>query len=97
MAGRTGFTAKIVETDNGYLGIQLTSEAGKDLRLINASATGNDLALEDLRAIDGDDGTPAGAVGTNPLAGNGNSTAWSGANSVWITGQVIEASGGSRI
>ncbi|HRQ59070.1 MAG TPA: flagellin [Azoarcus taiwanensis] len=88
VAGRTGFTAKIVETDHGYLGIQLTSEAGKDLRMINASESGNDLALEDLKAIDGDDTTPAGSIASG-LAANGTSTTWTAGDSVWITGQVI--------
>ncbi|THF64148.1 flagellin N-terminal helical domain-containing protein [Pseudothauera rhizosphaerae] len=89
VAGRTGFTAKIVETDNGYLGIQLTSEAGKDLRMINASEAGNDLALEDLKAIDGDNTTPAGVITGAALAANGTSTAWTAADAAWITGQVI--------
>lgn len=88
VSGRTGFVAKIVETDNGFLGIQLTSEVGKDLRMINASASNNDLALEDLKAIDGDDTTPAGSLASG-LTANGISTTWTGTDSVWLTGQVI--------
>jgi len=86
ISGKTGFTAKIVETDGGQFGIQLTSEAGKDLRLSNISGAGVDLALEDLKAIDGDDGNDATAV---TLTGAASNTAWVGATSQWISGQVI--------
>lgn len=89
VSGRTGFTAKIVETDNGYFGLQLTSEAGKDLRMINASETGNDLALEDLSVLDGDPAFTNPLLGGAALAANGISTAWTNTDSTWLTGQVI--------
>lgn len=89
VSGRTGFTAKIVETDNGYFGLQLTSEAGKDLRMINASVSGNDLALEDLSVLDGDPTFTNPLLGGAALAANGISTAWTNADSTWLTGQVI--------
>ncbi len=87
VTGRTGFVAKIVETDNGYFGIQLTSEAGKDLRIINGSVSGNDLAIEDLTVLDGDPASTNTAIAA--LAANGVSTSWTDADSFWITGQVI--------
>jgi flagellin len=87
VSGRTGFVAKIVETDNGNLGIQLVSEAGKDLRITNDSATGNDVAIEDLTVIGGD-ATTASAL-SQSIAAQNNSNAWGAANSVWLTGQVI--------
>lgn len=86
VTGRTGFVAKIVETDKGYFGIQLTSEAGKDLRIINASETGN-LTLEDLTVLDGDPAQSNTAIAT--LAANATSTSWDNADSFWVTGQVI--------
>ena len=89
VSGQTGFVAKIVETDNGYFGIQLTSESGKDLRMVNGSVTGNDLALEDLTVIDGDPANTGAYIGGAALAANGISTAWTNADSLWITGQVI--------
>ncbi len=89
VSGRTGFVAKIVETDNGFFGIQLTSEAGKDLRLINASETGNDLALEDLRAIDGDPTNSSDLLTGGALAANNTSTSWTDTDAAWITGQII--------
>jgi len=87
VTGRTGFVAKIVETDSGYFGIQLTSEVGKDLRIINGSESGNDLALEDLSVLDGNPAAPRPAIAS--LAANGVSTAWTNADSFWVTGQVI--------
>ncbi|MBL8445364.1 MAG: flagellin, partial [Zoogloeaceae bacterium] len=89
VSGRTGFTAKIVETDNGFFGLQLTSEAGKDLRMINASESGNDLAIEDLTVLDGDPLFTNPVLGGAPLAANGISTIWTNADSTWLTGQVI--------
>lgn len=84
VSSKTGFVAKIVETDNGNFGIQLTSEAGKDMRITNGSASA--LAMENLAVIDGDTGT----TGTITSATGVNSTsAWSAASSVWLTGQVI--------
>ena len=87
VSGRTGFVAKIVETDNGYFGIQLTSEAGKDLRIVNGSVSGNDLTLEDLTVLDGDPAAPNTAIAS--LAANGVPTSWTDADSFWVTGQVI--------
>ncbi|MFN3984570.1 MAG: flagellin [Rhodocyclaceae bacterium] len=87
VSGKTGFTAKIVETDNGQYGIQLTNEAGKDLRIMNDSATGNDIILEDVTVLDGDDSTASGTNATITAAGNTN--AWAAANGVWVTGQVV--------
>lgn len=85
VSGKTGFTAKIVETDGGQYGLLLTSETGKDLRMINASATGNDVSLETIEALDGDDGNDS-AVTT--LTANNTSDEWTAASATWITGQV---------
>lgn len=86
VSGKTGFTARIVETDNGAYGIQLTNESGADLRLVNNSTTGSDLTLEDTSVLDGDINT-AGTSAT--LTASNNSTGWTTANANWITGQLI--------
>jgi flagellin len=87
VSAKTGFTAKIVQTDNNKFGIQLTSESGKDLRLANVSGTGKDLALEDTKVLDGDSSTTAG---TNlVLTAGAANTSWAAASSTWISGQVI--------
>ncbi|HRD34348.1 MAG TPA: flagellin [Rhodocyclaceae bacterium] len=87
VSGRTGFTARIVETDKGEFGIQLTSEAGKDLRLANVSGTGKSLALEDTTVLDGNTGSASGTTLT--LTAGAASTSWAAANSTWVSGQVI--------
>ncbi len=87
VSGQTGFSAKIVETDNGAFGIQLTSEAGKDLRLANVSGTGRNLQLEDTTVLDGNTSSASGT--TLALTGGAASTTWAAATSTWISGQVI--------
>ncbi len=85
IAGKTGFTAKIVTTDNGYYGIQLTNEVGKDLRIASVSSTSaNAVAIDDLFAIDGATSTTAGTVN---LAADGAQTAWD-TGGVWVSGQI---------
>ncbi|MBR0564546.1 flagellin [Azoarcus sp. L1K30] len=87
VSGKTGFTAKIVETDNGVFGIQLTSEVGKDLRIMNDSAAGANLAIEDVSVLDGDTTTTSTMATT--LTAAGNTGTWTPASGAWITGQVI--------
>ncbi|PLX67394.1 MAG: flagellin [Azoarcus sp.] len=87
VSGKTGFTAKIVETDNGQFGIQLTSEVGKDIRVMNDSATGANLAIEDITVLDGNTATTSTLATTLTAAGNGG--AWAAASGAWVTGQVI--------
>jgi len=88
-SGKTGFTATIVKTDGNKYGIQLSNEAGKDLRMVNTSAAGNDLMIEDQMITDGTSATPTLTPVT--MAASGGSTTWAaaGANSAWITGQVV--------
>jgi flagellin len=86
VAGKSGFTAKIVTTDNGFYGLQLTNEAGKDLRITNVSdgTASNDIAIEDLLAIDS---STTSTATTSTLAAAGAQTSWD-ATGVWVTGQV---------
>ena len=87
VSGKTGFTAKIVETDNGQFGIQLTSEVGKDIRVMNDSASGANLTIEDITVLDGNTATTSTLATTLTAAGNGG--AWAAASGAWVTGQVI--------
>ena len=87
VAGKTGFSAEIVETDAGQYGLRLTNESGKDLRIVNDSESGNNIILEDIAALDGDDGNDSTLAQTLSAAGNLN--AWTAASGAWVTGQVI--------
>jgi flagellin len=98
-AGQTGFSAKVVKTDNGQYGLEITSEAGKDLRIDNQTASGGSVAgngtvaLEDLTAIDGDKNTKSGGA-ANTASGTISSDqtangAWSAGSGTWITGHVV--------
>jgi len=88
VSGKTGFTAKIVKTDNGQYGIQLTNEAGKDLRIVNNSATGNDIALEDVTVTDGQS-TANPLAQASTLSAADNQSTWTAGSASWITGQVV--------
>lgn len=86
-SGKTGFTARVVRTDNGKYGLLVTSETGTDLRINNVSAAGNDVLVEDTGVIDGslDVLTPATHTQTLTAA---PATSWSGGAGYWITGQL---------
>jgi len=90
VSGKTGFTATIVKTDNNKYGIQLSNEAGKDIRIVNNSATGNDIVMEDQTVTDGSTTTTSATTATLSAAGGG--TSWgavaSSSTSAWITGQL---------
>ncbi|MCL2829199.1 MAG: flagellin [Betaproteobacteria bacterium] len=86
-AAKTGFTASIVQTDNGQYGIRLSNEAGKDLRMVNASAAGNDVVVEDLTVIDGDTSTAPLPINTTTLTASGTA-GWVTGSGSWISGQI---------
>ncbi|AUN95522.1 flagellin N-terminal helical domain-containing protein [Pseudazoarcus pumilus] len=88
VAGKTGFSAEIVETDAGQYGLRLTNESGKDLRIVNDSESGNDVILEDIAALDGDDTTNDSTL-AETLSAAGNLNAWTAGSGAWVTGQVI--------
>jgi flagellin len=109
VAGKTGFTAKVVQTDNGSYGLLITSEAGKDLRINNqsTSAASGAIAIEDLRVLDGDKTTAVGVSGTVAVASGSVTGEWAGGSGSWITGHLVldsdksfsitESQGGSGI
>jgi flagellin len=88
VSGKTGFTAKIVKTDNGQYGLQLSNEAGKDLRIVNNSTSGSDIALEDVTVIDGQ-ATANALAQKSTLTAADNQSTWTAGSASWITGQVV--------
>jgi len=93
VSGNTGFVAKIVEADDGTLGVMLTSEVGKDLRITNTSVdtggAGVDVSLNDIRVMDGDTTNDAAATMNGGTIVGVTDASWSSGSSAWITGQVI--------
>jgi flagellin len=83
-AGKTGFSAKVVRTDNGAFGLHVLNENGKDLRINNTSAT--PVVFEDTRAIDGEP-LNVGFTST-PLAPSTDVTTWTAGKGYWIAGQL---------
>lgn len=84
-AGKTGFTAKVVKTDNGAYGLQISNESGKDLRVDNISASA--VMMEDTTVIDGSATTAA--TTTMSLAAAATKTTWGAGEGYWITGQIV--------
>jgi flagellin len=84
-AGKTGFSARVVKTDSGRYGLDIVNESGKDLRINNIS--GVTVALDDVRAIDGDSTAPVGTqlITSSPL---GSASTWDDGEGFWVTGQL---------
>jgi flagellin len=84
-AGKTGFTAKIVKTDNGNFGIELNSEAGSDLRI--AAASGSAVSFEDTTVLDGSKTTASAASGN--ISATASAGVWGANEGDWVTGQLV--------
>ncbi|HEX5393347.1 MAG TPA: flagellin [Rhodocyclaceae bacterium] len=89
VSGKTGFVAKVVKTDNGNFGLQLTNENGADLRIANTSGAAQGLTTETTKVIDGDATTLDTANTSGTLTGQAASTSWAAANAGWVSGQLI--------
>lgn len=87
VAGKTGLTAKIVQTDNATAtyALQLTNEAGKDVRIVNNSTT-DAISLADTKVLDGDTTTSGN---NQTLAAIGTAGTWTAGSGSWVTGQVV--------
>lgn len=90
VSGKTGFTAKVVKTDNGHYGIQLTNENGADLRIANTSTSGQGLSIETSKVLDGNTSTTDTLATTSgTLTAQGSSTTWASGSAAWISGEVV--------
>ena len=89
-AGKTGFTASVVQSDNGDWALKLSSEAGKDLRIENASdaTTGLAVSVSDVSVLDGDTTTTSQPAATS-LALTTAGSAWVAGEGSWYTGKVV--------
>jgi flagellin len=94
VAGKTGFTAEIVQTESGNWALKLTNEAGNDLRIKNDSASANadttslDVLVSDISVLDGDATNTTDQLADTLTAGN-NSNTWAFGDGTWYTGRVI--------
>lgn len=87
VASKTGFAAKVVRTDGATAtyALQLTNEAGKDLRITNNSPS-EVVGLADTKVIDGDATTLANTASLAVSFDTGN---WPTNGSTWVTGQIM--------
>jgi len=86
-SGKTGFTARVVKTDNGKFGLLVTSETGIDLRINNTSAAGNDVSLEDTSVINGSTAAVVPVTHATVMTAAA-ATTWVNGAGYWVTGQL---------
>ncbi|KAF4531380.1 hypothetical protein B566_EDAN019504, partial [Ephemera danica] len=92
-AGKTGFAAEVVQSENGNWALKITNEAGKDLRILNdsgsenASSTALDLNVSTIAVLDGDTNTADNLAQT--LTANASSNTWADGSGAWFTGRVV--------
>jgi flagellin len=85
VAGKTGFTAEAVYTDNKDWAIKLSSQAGKDLRINNNSDS--TVSVSDISVLDGDPNT--GSLNSATSLSTDTGTTWTAGSGYWFTGRVI--------
>jgi flagellin len=85
-AGKTGFTAQVIQTDNGDWGIKLSNQAGKDLRIDNGSAS--TVSVSDISVLDGDSANTVSRLASSSLTTDTAST-WTAGSGYWFTGRVV--------
>ncbi|MBX3639182.1 MAG: flagellin [Nitrosomonas sp.] len=93
-AAKTGFTAEVVLSDDGFHAIKLTNTNGSDLRILNNSYdnTGGALNIQvnDISVLDGDTVTDSGYSET--LTGgllDATTGVWGNGDGSWFTGKVV--------
>jgi len=93
-AGKSGFSATIVQTETGNWALKLASESGKDLRILNDSAATNadatslDVLVSDIAGLDGDDTGTVDSLADTLTALDSQGT-WGFGDGTWYTGRVI--------
>jgi len=85
-AGKTGFTAQVIQTDNGDWGIKLANQAGKDLRIDNGSAS--TVSVSDISVLDGDSTNTVSRLSSSTLSSD-TSSSWTAGSGYWFTGRVV--------
>jgi flagellin len=84
-AGKTGFVAEVIQTDNGDWALKLSNQAGKDLRIDNNSTSA--VAISDISVLDGNSSTK-NLNGATSL-GTDTGTTWTAGSGYWFTGRVL--------
>ncbi|MCX7175490.1 MAG: flagellin, partial [Proteobacteria bacterium] len=99
-AGKTGFTAEVIQTDNGDWALKLSNQAGKDLRIMNGSAAANaagsalTVGVSDIAVLDGSatlaatNATASQLVGVPTLTPGAVANTWTIGEGGWYTGKV---------
>jgi flagellin len=87
VSGKTGFTAKVVKTEDNTYGIQITNESGKDLRMVGDFANSKDISFQNIKVLDGDTTNTVDAAGT-ALTKTAAANVFAASEGNWITGQL---------
>lgn len=88
VSGKTGFTAKVVKTENDSFGIQLSNQEGKDIRIAANLNNAEVVSFEDLGVLDGDTTNTSGNQATITATGDPTAAALTAADFDWVTGQI---------
>ena len=85
VSAKTGVVAKVVTTDNGMYGVELTSNTGDDLRIAADASNAGLVDAEDRSVIDGDTttGGTVSAIGQTAATG-----VWGNGDGTWFTGEL---------
>ena len=85
VSAKTGVVAKVVTTDNGMYGVELTSNTGDDLRIAADASNAGLVDAEDRSVIDGDTttGGTVSAIGQTAATG-----VWADGDGTWFTGEL---------
>jgi flagellin len=93
-AAKTGFTAEVVQSDDGFHAIKLTNTNGSDLRILNNSydntGTALDIQVNDISLLDGD--TSTDSTYSETLTGgslDATTGIWTNGNGAYFTGRVV--------
>lgn len=86
-SGKTGFTAKVVKTEDNVYGIQMTNEAGKDIRMVGDFSNTKDVSFQNIKVLDGDKTNTTDAAGT-ALTKTAAANVFAASEGNWVTGQM---------
>ena len=85
VSAKTGVVAKVVTTDNGMFGVELTSNTGSDVRIAADASNAGQVDAEDRSVIDGNTATAGTVSAIGQTAATG---VWANGDGTWFTGEL---------
>jgi flagellin len=85
VSAKTGVVAKVVTTDNGMFGVELTSNTGSDVRIAADASNAGQVDAESRAVIDGNTATAGSVSAIGQTAATG---VWANGDGTWFTGEL---------